>query len=110
MDGASAAWTADTTLPANSTDTGAVGGLAGFTNAGTAISTNLGLYGGVYNNGTTTAARKFASPRGLAVDGSGNVWVSNTAGTYITVTVGVATPTVTPLATGIKNGTLASQP
>jgi hypothetical protein len=110
MDGAGAAWIGDTATPSGSGDTGATGGFVGFTSAGSPISTTYGLYGGIYNNGTSTVARKFSSPRGVAVDGSGNVWVSNTTGTYITVTVGVATPTVTPLATGVENGTLASLP
>ena len=35
---------------------------------------------------------------------------SSTGATYVTVLVGAATPTVTPLALGIKNGTLASKP
>jgi hypothetical protein len=38
------------------------------------------------------------------------VWEANTGTAYVTVVVGVASPTVTPLATGIKSGTLASKP
>jgi hypothetical protein len=113
MDGASGAWVANSTLSPGSTASG-TGGLSGFTNAGAALSPVTGLYGGTLSttNGTTTTTttRSYSSPRGVAVDGSGNVWVANTAANYITVTVGVATPTVTPLAAGIKAGTLASTP
>jgi len=96
MDGASAAWVANS----------AGAGVSAFTNAGANISPATGFSGGV--NGTS--ARSYSSSRGIAVDGSGNVWVANTGATYVTVLVGAATPTVTPLALGIKNGTLASKP
>jgi hypothetical protein len=36
--------------------------------------------------------------------------VANTGTTHVTVLVGAATPTVTPLALGIEKGTLASAP
>ena len=101
MDGESAAWVANST---------GSGGVSAFTNAGVAISASTGFYGGAYKNGTTTYQRSFKSPRGIAVDGSGNVWVANTGATYVTVMVGAATPVVTPLSAGIKNGTLASAP
>jgi hypothetical protein len=127
MDGASAAWTANSTGATAATATaGAIpqGTLSGFTNTGTAISPSTGIVGGVYtvNNGTLnlTYKRAIVSARGVAVDPSGNVWVANTGtftpngGTaaigFVTVTVGAATPVVTPLATGIKNFTLASKP
>jgi hypothetical protein len=107
MDGASGAWVGNSTTPTGG-DSAATGGISGFTNSGVAITPALGFFGG-YNGAT---ARKFNSPRGVAVDGSGNVWVTNTGSgaDYVTVIVGIATPTVTPLATGIKNGTLASLP
>jgi len=100
MDGASAAWVANSV--------GA--GVSAFGNAGAAISPSTGFSGGTYVNGGTTYARSYSGSRGIAVDGSGNVWVANTGATYITVLVGAATPTVTPLALGIENGTLASKP
>jgi hypothetical protein len=48
-------------------------------------------------------------PVGDAVDGSGNVWVVM-AGTNVIEVVGAATPVVTPLSVGVKNGTLGSRP
>jgi hypothetical protein len=48
-------------------------------------------------------------PVGIAVDGSGNVWVIED-GHYIVELVGAAAPVVTPLSVGVKNGTLATRP
>jgi hypothetical protein len=101
MDGAGGAWVANST---------GSGGVSAFTNSGTAITPSTGFYGGTYTNGATTYQRVYNNPRGIAVDGSGNVWVANTGAAYVTMTVGAAAPTVTPLALGIKNGTLASKP
>jgi hypothetical protein len=50
-----------------------------------------------------------AGPLRVAVDGSGNVWVL-LADNTVTEFVGVATPVVTPLALGVKNGKLAAKP
>jgi len=104
MDGASAAWVANS----------AGNGLSAFTNTGTNISPATGFAGGTCSvtncGGSASSVRKYSAARGIAVDGSGNIWVANTSGTYVTVVVGAATPTVTPLSLGIKNGTLASKP
>ena len=40
-------------------------------------------------------------PYGIAIDGSGNVWVTNAAGSSVTELVGVATPVITPIAAGL---------
>ena len=45
----------------------------------------------------------------LAIDGSGNVWVLLSDNT-ITEYIGVATPTVTPLALAVKNKKLGAKP
>ncbi len=51
------------------------------------------------------------SGEGIAVDPSGNVWVaSNAAGYGIEEIVGAASPTVTPIALALKNGTVAAKP
>jgi hypothetical protein len=55
------------------------------------------------------------NPLGIAIDGSGNVWVVNlTNGTTtpdnVVEFVGAAVPVVTPLAAGVKNGTLGTTP
>jgi sugar lactone lactonase YvrE len=38
-------------------------------------------------------------PHGLAIDGSGNVWVTNFTGNSVTEIIGLATPVVTPIST-----------
>jgi hypothetical protein len=50
----------------------------------------------------------FTSLVTLAIDGSGNVWVTNSGG--LTEIIGAATPVVTPLSVGVKNNTLATRP
>jgi len=127
MDGASAAWVANSTGATAATATNSAipqGTVSAFTNTGTALSPTTGFFGGVYNSVkgtvTTTYKRAITSARGVAVDPSGNVWVANTA-TFVmpgattasgsvTMIVGAATPTVTPLAKGIAAYTLASKP
>jgi hypothetical protein len=44
----------------------------------------------------------------IAVDGSGNVWLSTNSG--VIEIIGAATPVVTPIATGVKNNTLGTRP
>jgi hypothetical protein len=51
-----------------------------------------------------------SSPFSLAIDGSGNVWVSNNTGNSVTEIVGAAAPVVTPLALAVKNNTLGKRP
>ncbi len=45
----------------------------------------------------------------IAIDGSGNVWVSNTDSS-VSEFVGAATPVVTPLSLAVKNNTLGTRP
>jgi hypothetical protein len=50
-------------------------------------------------------------PYGVAIDGSGNVWVAsrNTSGP-LTELVGAASPVVTPLAVGVELKQLGTKP
>ncbi|MFC6645504.1 beta strand repeat-containing protein [Granulicella cerasi] len=117
LDGNSNAWVSNSTATSGGVSTGTV---SAFANAGTALSPTTGLYGGTYVSGTTTYRRALVGSRGIAVDGSGNVWVANSttftfpgassAVGYVTMMVGAAAPTVTPLSLGIANFTLASKP
>jgi hypothetical protein len=55
------------------------------------------------------------TPNGIAVDGSGNVWVTGTNNTstlpnYVTEVIGIAAPVVTPLSVGVTNNTIATRP
>ncbi len=47
---------------------------------------------------------------GIAVDGSGNLWISNYLNSSLTEFVGMATPVVTPIAAGVANNTLGTRP
>jgi hypothetical protein len=51
-----------------------------------------------------------AEPEGIAIDGSGNVWTTSYSNNVVTELIGVATPVVTPLASGVKNRTLGTRP
>jgi hypothetical protein len=49
-------------------------------------------------------------PIGIAVDGSGNLWVASVDGNSITEFIGVAAPVLTPVAVGVANNTLGTRP
>jgi hypothetical protein len=70
-----------------------------FSNSGATLSPPTGFMGGFLNE-----------PLAVAVEGSGNVWVSNVSSRNITEFVGAAVPVVTPLSVGVKNGTLGTRP
>lgn len=90
IDGSGNAWTANLLG----------GSVAELSNAGDVLS---GANGYSYNSGTVDL------PDAIAIDGSGNVWVGNLAG-GITELVGAASPVVTPLAVGVENNALGTQP
>lgn len=79
--------------------------------SGTAVSPSTGYMGeaAMFPYGSV-----LLDPTGIAIDGSGNVWVVNPTfeGTPDNVVefVGAAVPVVTPLAAGVKNGTLGTTP
>ncbi len=109
--------TADPTVPSY---------LIEMTNTGTLLSPQgSGLYGytGTGGGGETQAIladyRKGIS--GIAVDGSGNVWVTNVSppntnfshvavGEQLVEFIGIATPVVTPTSVALTNNALASKP
>jgi hypothetical protein len=57
-----------------------------------------------------------SSPTGITIDPSGNVWVANdvaataSVGSSVFELVGAASPTVTPIALALKNGTVGAKP
>jgi hypothetical protein len=81
------------------------GALAEFSNSGVPISPSTGY-------GTARGAA------GIALDGSGNLWATGTTGALedgftslnIFEFIGISAPVVTPIATGVKNNTIASRP
>ena len=68
-------------------------------NAGAAVSPSTGYQTTLLNY-----------PFGIAIDGSGNVWVADNDGPDMIEFVGAAVPVVTPLSTGIANSTLGTRP
>ncbi len=60
---------------------------------GSALSPTTGTYG----TGGYGLDASLANPYSIAVDTAGNIWVSNEGKTAITMFVGVATPTATPI-------------
>ncbi len=73
--------------------------ISAFNNDGTAISPATG-----YQPSSQTAIDPVVvghtglqSPHGLAIDGSGNVWVTNFTANSVTLVLGLATPVVTPI-------------
>jgi streptogramin lyase len=62
------------------------------------------------NTGYQFGTGALNSAYGLAVDGSGNVWVTNAGNNSLTELVGAAAPVVTPIATGVANNTLGTRP
>jgi streptogramin lyase len=66
--------------------------------------------GSLLSGATGFTASSVNTPRGIAIDGSGDVWITNISGNSVTEFVGVGTPVVTPLAAGVKNTSLGSQP
>ena len=82
-------------------------GVVELSNSGTILSGTDGYQSGILN-----------FPLYAAIDGSGDVWISNLATApkpvnytdRITEMIGIAAPVVTPLAAGVKNNTLGTRP
>jgi streptogramin lyase len=74
-----------------------------FSSAGVPLSPSTG-----YVQGLVPAGNYFHG-EDLAVDGSGDVWVTSDS-TSVVELIGAATPVVTPIALGVKNNTLGARP
>jgi len=98
-------------------------GLFTFNSSGTLTSPSTGYFpitgavNGSGYDGTTGGLTPviITDPGGLAVDGSGNLWITGTNGgstlpTYVTEVIGIAAPVVTPKATAITNNTTGLRP
>jgi hypothetical protein len=97
IDGAGNAWIENT--KASLTTPGL---LSEFTNGGTAITASTGYTSSTLISNTT--------PIGIAIDGSGDLWVTNNGNSSVTEFIGAGVPVVTPLAVGVKNSTLGTRP
>jgi len=73
--------------------------ISAFSNAGVALSPSAGFTPG-----------GLSTPWGEAIDGSGDVWVTNQSGNSVTELIGAAVPVVTPLVVGVGNNTLGTRP
>ena len=62
------------------------------------------------NAGFTSTTMSSTNPMALAIDGSGDVWVTNNGNSSVTEFIGAGVPVVTPLAVGVKNNTLGTRP
>ncbi|MDR3736219.1 MAG: hypothetical protein P4L10_11860 [Acidobacteriaceae bacterium] len=68
--------------------------------------------GTLISNSTGYGLHGIATGRGIAVDLSGNVWVTSylTTTTNVTEIIGAATPVVNPISVAIKNSTVGTRP
>jgi DNA-binding beta-propeller fold protein YncE len=94
MDGAGNAWIANTTF--TPPDPGI---LSEFSNAGTAMTSSTGFQ-----------SSTMLSPTGIAVDSSGDVWVTNKGNSTVSEFVSAAVPVATPLAYGVQFSLLGTRP
>jgi hypothetical protein len=73
--------------------------ISAFNNDGTAITPATGYQpsGQTAIDPTLIGRTGLRSPHGIAIDGSGNVWVTNFTGNSVTTFFGLATPVITPM-------------
>jgi len=86
-----------------------MGGLIEFSNAGALLSPGNGYAG------SNVIPVLPEVPGGIAIDGSGNVWIAGTNNStslpnYVAEVIGIAAPVTTPLSVAVKNNTLGTRP
>ncbi len=97
IDGAGNAWIENTNASLTTP-----GLLSEFSNGGTAITPSTGYTSSTLISNTT--------PVGMAIDGSGDVWVANSGNSTVTEFIGAAVPVTTPLSYGVANSLLGTRP
>jgi hypothetical protein len=110
IDGAGNVWTPDNTAASSG-----LFAVTELTKTGVALSptSTTGTTTVTQNGGFQKAVTVLSGPRGIAVDPSGNVWVSNTGSTtnnWVTEIVGAAVPAVTPLSAALAASKLGVTP
>lgn len=118
IDGNGTVWT---------TNTGSISfGTGGTTCTGCSVSAFMSTGGTAITPGSLgTSGTAYYNPHGgytsgnlsgtvgylnLAIDGSGDIWITNSGENSVTEIIGVASPTVTPLSYAVSSGTLGQKP
>jgi hypothetical protein len=101
IDGAGNVWVADAGSPYASAEL--FGSVSEFSNSGLAISGANGYMGAGFYDSPYNFPAAVAYPSGIAIDGSGDVWVANQYGapSFVTEFIGAAAPVMTPIAAGL---------
>jgi hypothetical protein len=103
VDGLGNVWVTNQTNP---------GSLSEFTGAGAAVSSSAGYTG--TGPGATPAGPVLTNAVAIVIDGSGNIWVTDTnngsSNDDLVEFVGAAAPVVTPLSVAVKNAHLGARP
>jgi hypothetical protein len=81
------------------------GTISTFSNTGAALSP-----AGGYLASTPSRATPLNTPVSIVIDASGAVWLANNGNGTMTKVFGAASPTVTPVAAGATNNTIATEP
>ena len=97
MDGAGTAWVSNLGFPS----------ISAFSTSGTTLSPSKGFTGTAGKTGGTTGP--LTKPEGIAVDGSGNVWVVDNNNVTV-MYVGLGVPVVTPTALAVSKKKLGTRP
>ena len=118
IDGAGNVWTANNTAASSG-----LYAVSEFSNAAVALSPTSvttstttatpPVTSATQNGGFQKAATFISAPRGVAIDPSGNVWVTSTNSTSSSLLleiVGAAVPVVTPISIQAKNNTFGTKP
>jgi hypothetical protein len=69
-----------------------------------------GSTGGVISGPNRYTSSSLYNTSAIAIDGAGNIWLSNANPASLTEFVGAAAPVVTPLATAVANHSIATRP
>jgi hypothetical protein len=81
-----------------------------FSNSGTALTPPTTCSTSPCTSGGYAGGFTAAGGLGLAIDGSGNVWVTEPSANAVVQMIGVATPVLTPLVAAAQTGTPAAKP
>jgi hypothetical protein len=75
---------------------GAAGSIAEITNAGKAVSPTANYKPTIFNGSSTATTYFLTDPLNAAIDGSGDIWITNYGGQEVVEMIGAAAPVATP--------------